>query len=89
MKKPDPKKADNEQVAAMELTRHMWHQVKDTLKKALQEAGMWDLFEDIEMPLVFTLDDMEKGNPCKGRSTEAVRRKSLDGTDQGTGREDL
>ena len=34
---------------------------KDTLKKALQEAGMWDLFEDIEMPLVFTLDDMEKG----------------------------
>ena len=21
---------------------------------------MWDLFEDIEMPLVFTLDDMEK-----------------------------
>lgn len=35
---------------------------------------MWDLFEDIEMPLVFTLDDMEKeGILGKRRRTEAVR----------------
>lgn len=26
----------------------------------LKEAGMWDLFKDIEMPLVFTLYDMEQ-----------------------------
>ena len=61
MKKPDPKKADNEQVAAYGAYQaYVALHGKDTLKKALQEAGMWDLFEDIEMPLVFTLDDMEK-----------------------------
>ena len=59
MKKPDPKKADNEQVAAYGAYQaYVALHGKDTLKKALQEAGMWDLFEDIEMPLVFTLDDM-------------------------------
>ena len=61
MKKPDPKKADNEQVAAYGAYQaYVALHGKDALKKALQEAGMWDLFEDIEMPLVFTLDDMEK-----------------------------
>ena len=30
------------------------------MKKALQEMGMMELFEEIEMPLAFTLDDMEK-----------------------------
>ena len=30
------------------------------LEKRLKEDGLWDLFEDIEMPLVFTLYDMEK-----------------------------
>lgn len=30
------------------------------VKKALEETGMLSLFEEIEMPLVFTLDDMEK-----------------------------
>lgn len=30
------------------------------LKKQLEETGMWNLFKDIEMPLVFTLYDMEQ-----------------------------
>lgn len=30
------------------------------LEKRLKEDGLWDLFEDIEMPLVFTLYDMER-----------------------------
>ena len=30
------------------------------MTKALEEMGMWELFEEIEMPLAFTLDDMEK-----------------------------
>ena len=30
------------------------------VKKALEETGMLSLFEEIEMPLAFTLDDMEK-----------------------------
>ena len=61
MKKPDPKKADNEQVAAYGAYQaYVALHGKDALKKALQEAGMWDLFEDIEMPLVFTLYDMER-----------------------------
>ena len=50
---------------------------------------MWDLFEeDIEMPLVFTLDDMEKeGILVKGEELKLYGEKL--GTDQGTGREDL
>ena len=61
MKKPDPKKADNEQAAAYGAYQaYVALHGKDALKKALQEAGMWNLFEEIEMPLVFTLDDMEK-----------------------------
>lgn len=30
------------------------------LEKRLKEDGLWDLFKDIEMPLVFTLYDMER-----------------------------
>lgn len=61
MKKPDPKKADNEQAAAYGAYQaYVALHGKDALKKALREAGMWNLFEEIEMPLVFTLDDMEK-----------------------------
>lgn len=30
------------------------------LEKRLKEDGLWSLFEEIEMPLVFTLHDMEK-----------------------------
>lgn len=33
---------------------------QEPMKKALEESGMWSLFETIEMPLAFTLDDMEK-----------------------------
>ncbi len=32
----------------------------DALEKALEETQMNELFEQVEMPLVFTLDDMEK-----------------------------
>lgn len=61
MKKPDPKKADNEQAAAYGAYQaYVALHGKDALKKALQKASMWNLFEEIEMPLVFTLDDMEK-----------------------------
>lgn len=33
---------------------------KEPLGKALQNAGMWDLFVNMEMPLLFTLRDMEQ-----------------------------
>ncbi|MBS6194400.1 MAG: DNA polymerase I [Clostridiales bacterium] len=33
---------------------------QEPVKKALAEAGMLSLFEEIEVPLAFTLDDMEK-----------------------------
>lgn len=32
---------------------------REVLQKRLQEEGMWELFETMEMPLVFTLADME------------------------------
>lgn len=32
----------------------------DILTNRLEEAGMWKLFSEIEMPLVYTLSDMEK-----------------------------
>lgn len=32
----------------------------DVLKKELEEAGMWDLFTGIEMPLVYSLYNMER-----------------------------
>ncbi len=34
--------------------------VQKPMKQALSEEGMLQLFEQVEMPLVFTLDDMEK-----------------------------
>ena len=33
---------------------------KAKLEEKLKENGMWDLFKEIEMPLVYTLYDMEK-----------------------------
>ncbi|MGI6093955.1 MAG: DNA polymerase I [Lachnospiraceae bacterium] len=33
---------------------------KSVLTQKLEETGMWQLFQEIEMPLVFTLYDMEK-----------------------------
>ena len=41
------------------------------LEKRLKENGLWSLFEEIEMPLVFTLYDMEK-NGVKGEA-EALK----------------
>ena len=31
------------------------------LKAKLQETGMWKVYTEIELPLVFTLDSMENG----------------------------
>ena len=37
------------------------------LKAKLQETGMWKVYTEIELPLVFTLDSMEKwGIEVKG-----------------------
>ena len=36
------------------------YQAMDILTDRLKEAGMWQLFSEIEMPLVYTLSDMEK-----------------------------
>ncbi len=33
---------------------------REPLTAALQETGMWKIYEEIELPLVFTLDSMEK-----------------------------
>lgn len=32
----------------------------EPMKEALKNQGMWDVYRDIELPLVFTLDSMEK-----------------------------
>lgn len=37
---------------------------REPLTAALQEAGMWKIYEEIELPLVFTLDSMEKYGIC-------------------------
>ena len=34
--------------------------IPEKLEEKLKENGMWDLFQEIEMPLVYTLYDMEK-----------------------------
>lgn len=40
---------------------------RESLTSALQETGMWKIYEEIELPLVFTLDSMEKyGISVKG-----------------------
>ncbi len=46
--------------------------VKDALEKALEETGMWQVFEKIEMPLVATLYEMEReGIQVEAKSLEA------------------
>ena len=43
------------------------------LKAKLQETGMWKVYTEIELPLVFTLDSMEKmGNRSKRRRIEKL-----------------
>ena len=42
------------------------------LKKALEETGMWKVYTQIELPLIFTLDSMEKaGIQVKGEELKA------------------
>ncbi len=46
------------------------------VKKALQETDMWSVYEEIELPLVFTLDSMEKwGIRVKGEELKAYGEK--------------
>jgi len=44
---------------------------KDVLKKELEDAGMWKLFTDIEMPLVYSLYNMEREGVCVNREALA------------------
>ncbi len=44
---------------------------KEVLQKALEEAGMWKLFTDIEMPLVYSLYNMEREGICVNREALA------------------
>lgn len=47
----------------------------DILKRRLEEAGMLELFSEIEMPLVYTLSDMEKeGIRCEAAALEEYGR---------------
>lgn len=49
---------------------------KKTVADALKETGMWKVYEEIEMPLVFTLDSMEKwGIRVKGDELKAYGEK--------------
>lgn len=46
------------------------------VKKALQETDMWRVYEEIELPLVFTLDSMEKwGIRVKGEELKSYGEK--------------
>lgn len=61
MKKPDPKTAQPEQAAAYGVYQaYVALKGQEVLEEELRKTEMWDLFQTIEMPLVFTLDDMEK-----------------------------
>ena len=45
---------------------------RETITEALKEAEMWKVYEEIELPLVFTLDSMEKwGIRVKGEELKA------------------
>ena len=45
---------------------------RDSLTQALREAEMWQVYEQIERPLIFTLDSMEKqGIAVKGEELKA------------------
>lgn len=50
----------------------------DPVKKALQETEMWKVYEEIELPLVFTLDSMEKwGIRVKGEELKEYGEKLM------------
>lgn len=45
---------------------------REPMEKALRESGMWQVYTDIELPLVFTLDSMEKrGIAVKGEELKS------------------
>ena len=49
---------------------------KEPVSAALKEQGMWKVYEEIELPLVFTLDSMEKWGICvKGEELKAYGEK--------------
>lgn len=50
----------------------------EPVKTALQETAMWKVYEEIELPLVFTLDSMEKwGIRVKGEELKAYGEKLM------------
>lgn len=60
-KKIDFAKATQEQVAAFGAYQaYVAFAARESMEQALKETEMFSLFEEVEMPLVFTLDDMEK-----------------------------
>ena len=60
-KKMDISKATEEQCAAFAgYQAYVCRAAQEPVKNALRTAGMLDLFENVEIPLAFTLDDMEK-----------------------------
>lgn len=73
MKKPDPKTAQPEQAAAYGVYQaYVALKGQGVLEEELRKTKMWELFQTIEMPLVFTLDDMEKeGILVKGEELKA------------------
>lgn len=49
---------------------------KEPVESALKEAEMWDVYRNIELPLIFTLDSMEKWGICvKGEELKAYGEK--------------
>ena len=48
-----------------------------TLKKTLQERGMWGVFEEIEMPIISALADMEKTGICVDKKALLSLQKEL------------
>lgn len=61
---------------------------KAKLEEKLKENGMWDLFKEIEMPLVYTLYDMDSRYKGRWRGVKAVWG-AVVRTDQRTGNDDL
>ena len=51
-------------------------QCMNPVKNALKETGMWKVYEEIELPLIFTLDSMEKwGIRVKGEELKSYGEK--------------
>ena len=60
-KKIDYAKASQEQMAAFGAYQaYVACMARGAMEQALKDSQMFTLFEEVEMPLVFTLDDMEK-----------------------------